>query len=297
MIVKRITNSEIEIDTPAKINLFLEVLNKRPDGFHNINSLFQAVSLFDSISFTLKDEPGAVLKVLNDKDIPVNEDNLIIKSFNLMADKFELKKGMKINLTKRIPIAAGLGGGSSDAAATILAINLLYSLGLEYKEMAHISAEIGSDLSFFFTKGQALITGRGEIIKEVDLPTDYTVVLVNPNFSISTPESYAGLKRGLTNFKTPFSLPCCYSSEDLVVSLGFPKNDFEEIHFQSFSELKKIKDVLLEKKALLARMSGSGPTMFGIYIRAPESKRLDFDGRGDWQIFIVEPITLNRHSF
>lgn len=295
MIVKNITSLELVLETPAKINLFLEVLNKRPDGFHNINSLFQAVSLYDTLSFKLTDKRGISLKCLNNNQLSVEQDNLIIKAFNLLNQKFNFQFGLKVTLEKNIPVAGGLGGGSSDSAATILACNLLYDLKLNYQEMSAFSKNIGSDIPFFFSSGQALVTGRGEIINESDFRTDFVLILINPNISIETTTSYVSLKRGLTKQKNPFNLGRSRTLVDYVKQLKKAGNDFEKIHFLKYPELGEIKDVLYQNGALLAQMSGSGPTMFGIFDNLEKVNLNKLSKGRDWRINTVSPISLTRH--
>jgi len=293
MLVNKITNESVTINAPAKINLFLEVLNKREDGFHNINSLFQAVSLFDRLEISIKHKSGCDIILLNNKDLPTDNDNLIAKTFKLLTSEFNLKKGITVKIEKNIPIAAGLGGGSADAAATIMGCNVLFNLGLSKQEMAVLGLKLGSDIPFFFSSGQALISGRGEIIKESTFPIDYHLVLVNPNISVSTASSYSVLKRGLTNFKNPFNLAPCRTVEELVEQLRLCGNDFEEVHLKSFEVLQRIKDELLQLGALLVRMSGSGPTMFGIFKDLPNIDKSGINSSHDWLVYTVGPIRLH----
>jgi 4-diphosphocytidyl-2-C-methyl-D-erythritol kinase len=281
------------LDTPAKINLYLEVLGKRPDGYHDINSLFQAVSLFDRLTFDLTDRPGIDLTVLGTEHLAEGPENLIVRTGAMMQREFGLRRGLTVTLEKNIPMAAGLAGGSSDAAATILACNLLYDLRLDCPAMARLGLEIGSDLPFFFSGGQALVTGRGERVEETDYPIDYHLVLVNPGLAISTAASYAGLRIGLTKSKHPFNLPCCRTAEDFIESLKQVGNDFEGMHRESYPVLGEIEDVLLERGAALARMSGSGPTIFGIFTDFPEIEVEIFKRWGHWRFFTVAPIALH----
>jgi 4-diphosphocytidyl-2-C-methyl-D-erythritol kinase len=291
MFVKRRKNNEIVIDAPAKVNLFLEVLNKRPDGYHNINSLFQAVSLFDRLYFTPVPKAGISIHLETNVDLPVGEDNLVAKAYRLMKERFALGRGLVVKLEKRIPVSAGLGGGSSDGAAAILACNLLFNLKLHSSQMAKLSLALGSDLPFFFSSGQALVSGRGEVVEETRWPIDYRMVLVTPDIALSTAVSYAALKRGLTKSKSPYSLTCCRTVEDLLGSLRLAGNDFEEVHLRSFPELGRIKDELLKRGALLARMTGSGPTMFGVFKQVPQTEADEMFDRGNWRLHTVEPIS------
>ncbi len=291
MFIREANDNSVTIDAPAKINLFLEVLNKRPDNYHNINSVFQAVSLYDRLEFSVCDVPEVTIRLAGDCELTTGKDNLISRAYHLMKTEFDIDRGLNVLLEKDIPIAAGLGGGSSDGAATIMACNVLFRLGLDKSEQMRLAGRIGSDVPFFFTGGQAHVTGRGEVIEEIELPTDYQLVLVNPSFELSTSASYALLKRRLTMSKKPFNLAQCPRAEELVKSLHHSGNDFEEIHFKTYPELGRIRDGLLRSGALLARMTGSGPTMFGIFFHAPEIiKGEDLDW-GNWQTYTVMPVT------
>ena len=292
MFIKKLTKGALVIGAPAKINLYLEVLNKRPDGYHNINSVFQAVSLFDTLRCERTGEPGVTLTLGNSNGLPVDDRNLAVKAFQLMQELYAFDGGMRIALEKRIPIAAGLAGGSSDAAAVIIAVNSLFDLGLSAAEMAEVGAKMGSDIPFFFTRGQAVVSGRGEVVDEIELPTDYWLVLVTPDFGISTAESYAKLRMTLTNSKNPFKLSRCVRVEELIESIKLSGNDFSKVHALSYPVLDAIESELIKHGAVMARLSGSGPTVFGIFARAPEVEENDAFQRGDWQVHTVRPITL-----
>lgn len=292
MFFKRLNKDSLFIGAPAKVNLFLEILNRREDGYHNIYSLFQAVSLFDRIKFTRTDNPDISLSIENNPELPANENNLVVKACNLIRKEYVIDDGLEIHLQKNIPTGAGLGGGSSDAAAAIFACNYLFELNLNYREMARLGLKLGSDIPFFFSKGQALVSGRGENIEEVTLPTDYWLVLITPNLTISTAESYGALKIGLTKPPLTFKLSCYETVEEFVEYLKLSSNNFEEAHLLSYPVLGKIKEELFKSKALLARMSGSGSTMFGIYREAAECINNKFTDQGDWQVNVVRPITL-----
>ena len=147
-------------------------------------------------------------------------------------------------------------------------------------------------IPFFFSRGQAIVSGRGENIEEIDIPTDYWLVLVTPDIAISTAESYAALKIGLTKNENPFKLSCYKTVEEFVESLKLSKNNFEEAHLLSYPILDRIKEELLNKKALLSRMSGSGSTIFGIFKEVAGLINNQFFNQGDWQVNVVRPITL-----
>ncbi len=291
MLLRDRKKDHVEIDAPAKINLFLEVLRTREDGYHDINSVLQAVSLFDHLSFTLTDQPGISIEISGNPDLSPGEDNLVARSYDLMRSRFDLTQGLSVALDKRIPVAAGLGGGSSDAAATIQACNLLFDLELSRSRMSELSLEIGSDLPFFFSHGQALVGGRGEIVEEISLPVDYWLVLVNPGIAISTATSYAALKMGLTSGRRGYTLPGCRDVRTLIEALRLSGNDFEGIHRESCPVLESVRAALLDSGGLLARMSGSGSTTFGVFDEVPEARSSLKFNLGRWQHCTVRPIT------
>lgn len=278
------------VDAPAKINLFLEVLGKRPDGFHDISSLFQAISLSDTLTVRPLDRPGLDLTVKGAPDLSSGDDNIIVQAFRMLEKRFALPSGISVELDKRIPIAAGLGGGSSDAAATIVACNELFQLGLSSADMAQVGAEIGSDLPFFFGSGQALVSGRGEIVKPTNFPTDYLLVLVYPGLTVSTAEAYRELSLGLTKSKAANTLTPCRDVGKLMSSLRLAGNDFERVQFRKYFVLREIRDVLVAGGALLARMSGSGPTMFGIFVADATASVKRLMDQHPWDYVIAKPV-------
>jgi len=291
MLVKSVTSDAMEIHAPAKVNLFLQVLNKRPDGYHNISSLMQAVTLFDILKF--KKISDSVCKVrLAGENTPTISDNLIVKAYDLMKSSFNLSEGIEVTLEKRIPIAAGLGGGSSDCAATIKAINQLMRLNLERKELLEIAAKLGSDIPFFFSKGQAIISGRGEIIEESGFPVDYKIILVMPELTFSTKEGYADLKMDLTCHKRPYNLKSSKSLDDFFEKVADFGNDFEKVQFEKHPKLGEIRKNLLNCGAKFARMSGSGSTIFGVFHRAKDTERACANNFAGCQLFTVEPFCL-----
>jgi 4-diphosphocytidyl-2-C-methyl-D-erythritol kinase len=300
MLGKRTSEGTVVLGAPAKVNLFLRVLNRRPDGYHNIQSLFQAVSLFDRLIVRRVSEPGISLAVSGSvprlETVPADQSNLVCRAFEAVSSVRDLSGGLHVELEKNIPVAAGLGGGSSDAAATIEAIDALFDLELSFSDKAEIGSRVGSDVPFFFTGGQALAEGRGEVLTETNYARDYWLRLVTIGRSISTSEAYASLKRALTNPKNEFSLPSCQTVEELVEALRLSGNDFEEALLSNHPELESIKDGLLRSGARLARLSGSGPTMFGLFDEPPDINENGFKSRGDWRISTVWPIALPTSS-
>lgn len=293
MFVKRITSDSVVIGAPAKINLFLQVLRKRPDGYHDINSLFQAIALFDRLTIRLTDSSSIDISS-NSQSIGPIEDNLITKAWRLVQTELGIKNGIAVELEKNIPIGGGLGGGSSDAAATLQAANLLLDLRLSQRELVQLGSRLGSDIPFFFTAGQALAEGRGELLTETDLPTDYWIVTVTPPLHCSTAESYASLKMTLTESKNPFKLTVCRTAGELFELLALSGNDFEGEHRKRYPVLSRIAESLTRSGARMVRMSGSGSTMFGLFEAAPEIDNSLIDGEPDWQVQVVRPVRLPR---
>jgi 4-diphosphocytidyl-2-C-methyl-D-erythritol kinase len=296
MLNEQLDDTRLLVRAPAKVNLFLEILNKRPDGYHNISSLFQAVTLFDDLVFEVTDNEGIGIETTGFAKVPLDQTNLIWRAYDEMKRQFGLKSGLNVRLHKRIPVAAGLAGGSSDAAATVLACNLLFDLGLENHQMAELGLSIGSDIPFFFTRGQALVTGRGETIEETSFPTDYWLILLTPQEGISTAESYAALNLGLTMSKEGFKLGRCQTVEELVTVLRQTGNDFEKNHLESYPNLARMKEDLLGCGALFSRLSGSGPTMFGMFINEPAKERVSRLRKDDRRLNIVKPLVLDGNS-
>ena len=282
----------LSLRAPAKINLFLSILRKRSDHYHDIFSWFQAVDLFDYLLLKPKTRPGFDLYIKGNNNLPRDENNITIKASRLLFERFGLSGGIEIRLQKNIPVGSGMAGGSSNAAATIYAINRLYDLGLSSDEMSRIGLELGSDIPFFFSSGQAEVRGRGEVITNIPLPVDYYILLVTPPMSISTADSYRRLNLDLTSAGEGIKLKRCADFADLVARIRDIGNDFEDFHLKSYSVLGEIRDILRKAGAVLVRMSGSGPTMFGLYEELPEMDNLRAQIRENWYVYLAHPITL-----
>jgi 4-diphosphocytidyl-2-C-methyl-D-erythritol kinase len=251
---------------PAKINLYLKVLYKRPDGYHEIDTLMQAVSLFDRLTF----HPDSKFRVLT-KGHPIpQKDNLVTKTLLLLQEYTGLKKGIRVVIEKKIPVAAGLGGGSSDAATALLGACRLWQLPLSISELSYLGAQIGSDVPFFFTSGQARARGRGEKLGELSLSTDYSMVLACPHFAVPTPWAYQALNLSLTSAKNGNN----FLASELKSSVGedprrFPRalpfsNDLEAPVVRRFPEVEELKKAFLAAGFGPVLMSGSGPAVWAV---------------------------------
>ena len=245
---------------PAKINLFLRVLRKRADNYHDIASLIQKITLYDEFIFSLRPQ-GIILNCPN-SDLPNTADNLVFRAARAIFDYANYTSGIEITLNKNIPQAAGLGGGSSDAATTLMAINEICSLHLNKTQLMIIGAKLGADVPFFIFSNAALAYGIGDKLTDWPNLPKLNLVLINPGFPLSTKMVYENLNLRLTREKINYSIPPVFTLRDTVSELH---NDLEAISFKMHPELHDLKQLLLCHGALGALMSGSGPTLFGIF--------------------------------
>ncbi len=253
----------ISLKAPAKINLFLEILGKRDDGYHEIETVMQEIDLADNLQFEEIQE-GVKLQC-NDNNIPLNQDNLVCKAANLILKECGIKKGVSISLEKKIPVGAGLGGGSSDAAATLKALNLLWKVGLDDEELIEFAAKLGSDIPFFINGKTALCSGRGEKISPVEVRGEMHYLILFPHVHISTETIYRNLKIDLTKKRKDVSFfldALKYSEVSGVAKLLF--NRLEEVIFTTYPDLLQIKSSLGTLGFCGVSISGSGSAFFGI---------------------------------
>ena len=248
----------------AKINWFLRILGKREDGFHEICTAFQTVSLHDNLTFS--DHTEFVL-TCNDETIPTNGDNLIHQAVTKVREKFHIKTGVKIHLEKNIPSPGGLGGGSSNAAITLFGLIKVWKIKIDFAELLDIGKQLGSDVPFFFFGGTALGTGRGTDISPLENIADNNILIVTPNVNVSTAAAFRRLSLPHLTNKTSKSILqiCRYEAESLILRQTLPVNDFEDSVFGIEPEIKCVKDKLIELKAKLVLLSGSGASVFGVF--------------------------------
>ena len=257
------TKNVISLKAPAKVNLFLEILGKRDDGFHEIETIMQEIDLADSLQFEETQE-GVTLEC-NDKNIPANQDNLVCKAANLILEECGIKKGVLINLEKNIPVGAGLGGGSSDAATTLKALNSLWKVGLNNEELMEFAAKLGSDIPFFINGKTALCRGRGELITPVEVRNRMDYIILFPRVHISTETIYKNLKIDLTKKRKDVSFfldALKYSEVASISKLLF--NRLEEIIFATYPDLLQVKSTLESFDFCGLSISGSGSAFFGL---------------------------------
>ena len=257
------TKNVISLKAPAKVNLFLEILGKRDNGYHEIETIMQEIDLADSLQFEETQE-GVTLEC-NDKNIPANQDNLVCKAANLILEECGIKKGVLINLEKNIPVGAGLGGGSSDAATTLKALNSLWKVGLNNEELMGFAAKLGSDIPFFINGKTALCRGRGELITPVEVRNRMDYIILFPRVHISTETIYKNLKIDLTKKRKDVSFfldALKYSEVASISKLLF--NRLEEIIFATYPDLLQVKSTLESFDFCGLSISGSGSAFFGL---------------------------------
>ena len=263
-------SSRIKILCPAKLNLFLKVLSRRGDGYHEIFSLMQPVSLYDEVS--LEVEEGSGITVSSDSsEIPPGPENLAYKAAEHFLEATGFRKSVSIHIGKNIPVGAGLGGGSSDAASVLLGLNSVLGAALDEPALMGIGARIGSDVPFFILGCPAVARGRGEVLERVKLP-DLGYILINPGFQVSTRWAYNNLTltKGYEDNILTYSED---SFRDIDRIKGLLSNDLEEVVIAKYPELSSLKKTLVENGACGSLMSGSGPTVFGVFGSGEEAER------------------------
>ncbi|MBS1113333.1 MAG: ispE [Nitrospirae bacterium] len=260
-----VLGDSLSLRTPAKVNWFLRITGKRKDGYHDIVSLMQCISLYDELIFYHADS----IAVESDIGIPVS-DNLVYKAAALLKTCVSYRKGVRIVVKKHIPVSAGLGGGSSDAACTLSGLNTLWGLGLQNQELSSIGAQIGSDIPFFFNSPAALVEGKGDRVNSLKIGPSLVLLLVKPHVKVSTAWAYAAFDRlhGSTLTKKPIDIKLfcqALGKQDFFSLSKILSNDLEDVVMREYPAVSEIKHQLTEMGARVAAMSGSGPTVFGVF--------------------------------
>ncbi|HXT64958.1 MAG TPA: 4-(cytidine 5'-diphospho)-2-C-methyl-D-erythritol kinase [Pyrinomonadaceae bacterium] len=256
----------ISIPAFAKINWSLHVLGKREDGYHEVETVLQTIGLYDTITMATTDD-GSIHLWCDDPVIPADETNLVWRAAASLRERYAITKGVKIRLVKRIPSEAGLGGGSSDAAATLIGLANLWEPETSTDELAGIAQTLGSDVPFFFHGGTARATGRGDALQPLADTPEQHVLIIKPNANVSTTGAYAALNAAALTSSD--SKPILFRSQPSEFSDSFDlnalDNDFEAVIFRLEPEIGRAKNALLKAGAIAARLSGSGSAVFGIF--------------------------------
>ncbi len=247
----------------AKINLFLEVVSRRPDGYHELVTVFQAIDLHDEIE--LSPHENKITLTCSDPSLPVDSKNLAYRAAELLKEDSNTKIGVSIHLQKNIPSGAGLGGGSSDAATVLVGCNKLWNLNYTPEQLEKLGAQLGMDVPFFIQGGTALGVDRGETIKERFKSPTLSLVLVYPNLSVSTKKVYETLDaKPIKNIRTADNMIQAIHSNNPELITNQLYNRLEEVTFSLHPEIKTLKQELIALGCLNAMMSGSGSAVFGI---------------------------------
>ena len=260
--------SEITVFAPAKINLILRILNRRPDGFHNLWSVMQTVALNDEVQVRLRSDRQDIRLKCDTEQLASDQSNLVYRAAADVLARAQQSIGLDIELRKRIPMGAGLGGGSSDAAATIIGLNHLLQLKWSPAQMADAGQLLGSDVPFFFFAPSACVAGRGETVRPVVIRGARWIVLVNPGFGVNTKWAYqelAATRPTVTSLSLVQQDLDRQARVDWAQLMAAAENDFETPVFAAHRELREIKRGLQAHGAEIALLSGSGATVFGVF--------------------------------
>lgn len=256
---------KIRVKAYGKINLGLDVLGRRENGYHDIHMVMQTVKLYDRISLEALEEEEIRIKTSRE-DLPTDEKNLVYKAIRLMKEEYSIKSGVLAEITKSIPVAAGMGGGSADAAATLRGMSYLFNLELSEERLMDLGLRLGADVPFCVMKGTAEAKGIGEELRRLPAPPKCFVLLAKPAISVSTKEVYEAFD-SLAEIRHPDMRRLIESLgteeiEPFCVSFG---NVLEEVTAKKYPIIEEIKESMMENGAIAALMTGSGPTVFGIF--------------------------------
>lgn len=264
-------NEVMVLKSYAKLNLGLAIKGKRPDNYHEIETVFQTVDLYDDILLRKREQAGITIQC-SDPEVPATEDNLCCRAAALIRSLLPAPRpGVHIILTKKIPAGAGLGGGSSNAATVLKGLNRLWGLGRTDRELLALGAQLGADVPFFIKGGTAHATGIGDKLTFFKNPFNLWALIAYPGLKISTAWAYKNLKLDLTKTGRKINLSC-FQIKDLKKFWSFCTNDFEKLIFENFPKVKNLKEKLMALGAGCASLSGSGSAVFGLFADADKAR-------------------------
>lgn len=268
------SNNDISLKALAKINLGLDVVRRREDGYHEVRMIMQTVQLYDRLDIKRTQEPGIQIQT-NLSFLPVNENNLIYKAAKLLMDEFSITDGISVKLDKRIPVAAGMAGGSTDAAAMLFGMNRLFSLGLTKRQLMERGVQIGADVPYCIMRGTALAEGIGEALSPLPPMVKCPVLIAKPSISVSTKFVYQNLKLDDTTIHPDIDRLIddikAKNLHDIAAHMG---NVLETVTIPNYPVIEEIKKHMLSNGAVGAMMSGSGPTVFGLFDDEDTAKKV-----------------------
>lgn len=286
--------TRVRILTPAKINLGLRVLGKRPDGYHEIETLFIAISLFDELTLTKRESTGVTLTMRTSRDdfdvggLSIGEDNLVVRAVREFERATGQLVGLNMHLRKSIPIAAGLGGGSSDAAATLAGLQTLYPDWMSQTGISELAAPLGSDVPFFLGSPSAMGRGRGERLTRVPINLTWYALLICPRVASPTREIYSALD--LTSLPKMSDFPSRLEGEGFFAALALIHNDLQDVVVRRVPQVLHWKKRLLTLGAEGAYVSGSGPSVFGVFRDKPAAASVEAVKAEGADAFVVCPL-------
>lgn len=266
--------NSIELKSRAKINLSIDVLGKREDGYHLVEMIMQTIDLYDIIKIKELESKEVIVKS-NSSDIPLNENNIVYKAAELIRSNYNIKKGIEIFIEKNIPVAAGMAGGSSNAAAVLVGLNKLWGLNLSENGLQELGFKLGADVPFCIAGKAALAKGVGEELTYIKgLPKDISILICKPELFVSTKDVYEGLDLNNIKYRPNNEyLISCLENNDVESLAKNMVNVLETVTSKMHEEIKEIEKVMNESNALGAMMSGSGPTVFGLYNKKEDALR------------------------
>ncbi|MBI4547601.1 MAG: 4-(cytidine 5'-diphospho)-2-C-methyl-D-erythritol kinase [Ignavibacteriae bacterium] len=280
----------ITLKAYAKINLGLRLLRKREDGYHDIETIFHRINLFDEIAL----EPSSTISLTcTDLTLPTDERNLCIRAAQLLQQHCNSRQGVHISLKKNIPVSAGLGGGSSDGAATLRGLIELWNVNVPDKELCSIALQLGSDVAYFLRRGTAYTTGRGEVLEYFDLDLPYWIVVVFPSLHISTAQAYQNVQLKSQKKKggnqTSLKELLLESINDPRMLMNFLHNDFESLILRSYRDVAQVKKALYDAGAVFAQLSGSGSAVYGLFSNEQYANDAGKELCKNYQVFTTQP--------
>ena len=284
----------VTIDANAKINLTLDILGKRADGYHEVSMVMQEIGLYDTLH--LEKLPAGIELVLNVPGLRADKTNLAWRAAQLVIDACGLTEGVRIELTKRIPIAAGLAGGSADAAGVLRGMNELYALGLSNEELCRLGAQLGSDIPFCLMGGTMLATGRGEVLRRLPALPECHVVLAKPPISVSTAWAYQSYDQlGAGRHPDNEAIQKQIAAKDIKGVSRLLCNVLESVTIKKHLEIEAYKKLMDENGALASMMSGSGPTVFALAETRESADRIAgvMQQKTKAAVFVVKTIRRN----
>ena len=288
----------LQLKAYAKINLALDVVGKREDGYHEVRMIMQTVKLYDKLTFRLLEEDAIRLKT-NVGFLPCDENNLIYKAVRCLKEQYHVKQGMEIDLYKCIPVAAGMAGGSTDCAAALIGASKLFGLHLDKQTLMKIGVQLGADVPYCIMRGTALSEGIGEILTPLPSIPDCRILIAKPPVGVSTKFVYEHLdEQGIETHPDVDGMVQAIREGNLLGITNRMGNVLENVTIPEYPVIDQIKKCMIEQGALNAMMSGSGPTVFGIYEdreKAEKTKRIIQDRNLADQVYVVDAFHQDIH--